>query len=294
MNVPNRGLAFYQGNTLQRILIALATLVVVAGFIGIIIAELKQYRWWISIKSKNEALFSSNSVHFCWFLSFCNLPEYCIGFVSCSFPRIQRTCYITNHFKVIWINPCLVLPDSIGRFLLNLVSNLKIQGIGMDFYLLCGFLSCWLSLLLFIFYPSNSLRRLLGILRMRNLEDFFFLPAFIFLLWGLLHQFFKEKTWFPKVNNFFLLAAIGIVTYTIYRHTAQWMAWTNTPSKAYWHELAEAFLQGRLFLVSPETLHDLTFFNGIGTFLIRHCLLSSSCQSSPSLGLQRRIRYFSR
>lgn len=254
------GLLF--GYSLQRILIALATLVVVAGFIGIIIAEYKQFRGWISIKSKIQALFSSQwrafllvSFFFAIFLSIASVLFLALSPASKELVIFQ-TILKSLGLTLVWF--ALILLGVFYLIWLNFKNSEQWN----------GFLSpLRLSILLVIssviyFITVKFFAQVTWDLRMRNLEDFFFLPAFIFLLWSLLHQFYKEKTWFRKANQFFLLAAIGIVTYTIYRHTAQWMAWTNTPSKAYWHELAEAFLQGRLYLVSPETLHDLTFFNG--------------------------------
>lgn len=99
-------------------------------------------------------------------------------------------------------------------------------------------------------------------IRMRRLEEYIFLPAVIFLVWGFLNHRYREKVWFFAAQRILLLIGIGVVTYTIYRHTAQWMEWQHTPSKAYWHELADAFLHGQLFLTNPADTHDLTFYNG--------------------------------
>jgi len=99
-------------------------------------------------------------------------------------------------------------------------------------------------------------------IRMRRLEEYIFLPAVIFLIWGFLQHAYRERAWFPAAQRVLLLIGIGVVTYAIYRHTAQWMEWQHTPSKAYWHELADAFLRGRLYLTNPTDTHDLTFYNG--------------------------------
>lgn len=99
-------------------------------------------------------------------------------------------------------------------------------------------------------------------LRMRDLNEYiFWLPAML-LVWAACHHFFHEKAWFPRINRFFLLLSIFLVTFTVYRHSGQWMGWANTPSKATWHYLADAFLHGHLYLINPESTHDLTFFNG--------------------------------
>ena len=53
-----------------------------------------------------------------------------------------------------------------------------------------------------------------------------------------------------------------ILGFCTVRLTGLWMGRGLTPPKAYWNELAEAFLNGKLYLESPSGTHDLTFFNG--------------------------------
>ncbi len=53
-----------------------------------------------------------------------------------------------------------------------------------------------------------------------------------------------------------------VLGFTVTRLTGMWMGRVNTPSKAYWNELAEAFLAGRMDLASPSGFHDLTQYNG--------------------------------
>jgi hypothetical protein len=98
--------------------------------------------------------------------------------------------------------------------------------------------------------------------RFRSLDQVVCLPALVFLLWGGLHQAFRARAWYAALSSWLLLLAIASLTYTIYRHTAQWMAWENTPSQAYWNLLADAFLHGRLYLINPEATHDLTLYAG--------------------------------
>ena len=95
----------------------------------------------------------------------------------------------------------------------------------------------------------------------RGMEDYIFFPAVVFLVWALLYQYCRAQSWYARISSFFLSLAIFAVTYTLYRQTAQWVNWYNTPSKTYWHELADAFNQGRLYLLNPASNHDLTFFN---------------------------------
>jgi hypothetical protein len=99
-------------------------------------------------------------------------------------------------------------------------------------------------------------------IRFRGIEDFIFLPAITFLVWAWIHQKYHSAQWYPRISNIFLSISIGIVVITVYRLTSHWVDWRFTPSKAYWHELADAFLHGRLYLVNPETTHDLTLFKG--------------------------------
>lgn len=53
-----------------------------------------------------------------------------------------------------------------------------------------------------------------------------------------------------------------ILGYCVTRSTGMWMGRGETPPKAYWNELAEAFLQGRLYLEHPSGTHDLTLYEG--------------------------------
>ncbi len=99
-------------------------------------------------------------------------------------------------------------------------------------------------------------------LRMRRLEEFIYLPVLVTLAWGLLQRYAGSRGWYPRASRLFLLLLIGVSVYTFYRHSAQWMGWIFTPSKAYWHDLADAFLHGRLYLIDPESTHDLTLFDG--------------------------------
>ena len=51
------------------------------------------------------------------------------------------------------------------------------------------------------------------------------------------------------------------VTYFVYVSTAESVNYMHTPSKAYFNDLADAFLKGRLYLESPDSTMDLTLFN---------------------------------
>jgi hypothetical protein len=88
------------------------------------------------------------------------------------------------------------------------------------------------------------------------------IPAGIALIWAILSGKIKDRTHAEKLDTFFLCLLIGSVTYTIYRVTGYFMNRVDTPSKAYWHLLADAFNHGHLDLTAPPTTHDLTLYNG--------------------------------
>lgn len=77
-------------------------------------------------------------------------------------------------------------------------------------------------------------------------------------LWTLLLQSETERRWKTVGGVLFFL----ILGYCVTRSTGMWMGRGGTPPKAYWNELAEAFLQGRLYLEHPSGTHDLTLYDG--------------------------------
>ncbi len=87
-------------------------------------------------------------------------------------------------------------------------------------------------------------------------------PAAIALIWVILSGKIKDRTHAEKLDTIFLCLLIGSVTYTIYRVTGYFMNRVDTPSKAYWHLLADAFNHGHLNLIAPPTTHDLTLYQG--------------------------------
>lgn len=79
-----------------------------------------------------------------------------------------------------------------------------------------------------------------------------------------------------------------VLGYSVTRSTGMWMGRGNTPPKAYWNELSEAFLQGRLYLEHPSGTHDLTLYDGKwyvpnpplpGILLMPFVLIGGSAQS---------------
>lgn len=91
-----------------------------------------------------------------------------------------------------------------------------------------------------------------------------FLPAPIFAgLLALAHAFKKKRNLVPNwIDSILTDAFIFALTFAFFRLTAYWVMRTDTPAKAYWGELADAFLKGRLYLENPPTNHDLTLFQG--------------------------------
>lgn len=91
-----------------------------------------------------------------------------------------------------------------------------------------------------------------------------FLPAPMFAgLLALTHVFRGKGNRVPDwLVSFLTDAFIFALTFASFRLTAYWVIRTDTPAKAYWGELADAFLKGRLYLENPLTNHDLTLFQG--------------------------------
>lgn len=55
----------------------------------------------------------------------------------------------------------------------------------------------------------------------------------------------------------------AILAFCVIRGTECWVGRVYTPSKAYWHLLAESMLDGKLYLPDPAETHDLTLYNGL-------------------------------
>jgi hypothetical protein len=81
-----------------------------------------------------------------------------------------------------------------------------------------------------------------------------------FVVWFALNQ--KNADWTTRQTKFFISVSLWLVTFLIAAQVAQWMDSLNTPILNYWNFLADAFLHGRLFLVDPPAIGDMTFYNG--------------------------------
>ena len=98
--------------------------------------------------------------------------------------------------------------------------------------------------------------------RMNGLAAMVMIPSVISLIWAGIYRSYERKKWAGILNAGVLCLLIGTLVFFLYRSTGLWMGRWNTPSKAYWDLLAEAFLNGKLYLSNPPTTHDLTMFNG--------------------------------
>ena len=82
------------------------------------------------------------------------------------------------------------------------------------------------------------------------------------MAWGLADHWFKDRPGYARVGQALTLVTLWAGAFVFYLVTAHLVNWTNTPSKAYWNLLADAFNHGRLYLVNPPTTHDLTLYQG--------------------------------
>ncbi len=125
------------------------------------------------------------------------------------------------------------------------------------------FLACLFATAVMVYYVSVKFYVTVTFsLFMRGTEQYLFVLPVFFLLWGVLHQFFRESSWYPKVNQILLAVGVFLFAYVVYRQTTQWIDNRFTPNKAYFHLLADSFLNGRLYLPNPPYTHDLTNFEG--------------------------------
>ena len=80
--------------------------------------------------------------------------------------------------------------------------------------------------------------------------------------WGYLGSKYRETLKWENIKPIQRFIMIFVIAFLFYQLTAILIGNVNTPSKAYFDELARAFLQGKLYLENPTSTHDLTFFNG--------------------------------
>ncbi len=103
----------------------------------------------------------------------------------------------------------------------------------------------------------RQVNRLFAMASLAELGGMILLPCVVALVWTV-----RYRKWAPRVNEALLCLLIGTLTFMVYRSTALWVNHWETDRFTYWHQLADAFLHGKLYLTDPDTLHDLTLYNG--------------------------------
>lgn len=71
-----------------------------------------------------------------------------------------------------------------------------------------------------------------------------------------------QKSWAKPAAEIASTLLVFTAAYFIYISTAESVNYMHTPAKAYFNDLADAFLKGRLYLEAPDSTMDLTFYNG--------------------------------
>lgn len=90
----------------------------------------------------------------------------------------------------------------------------------------------------------------------------FVISLLLFLVLAVLQVKYRHTAWFHTTVFYLGSVLVFFVFYFLYISTAEYVNYIHTPAKAYFPELAEAFLGGRLYLESPSATMDLTFHNG--------------------------------
>lgn len=260
LHVPSEeGSSFLWGYSLYRLAIAAGMGIAVIWFAFLAIIDFIHPQWW---QEKKQKFLSSQSR---LFISMAILAPIFLGIAVI----LILTCWQTK----------LELP-----FLSVISSRLIFPFLWIEFAILGSGLylglNCNLKELRKIFFSPLRLSILFFLLtviytvilkvcmaalqdtRMIHVEYYVFLPAIVFLVWSALHEWACEKKWYSWGAQLFAVLALGVVIFAIYCHTAQWMDWQVTPISVYWNDLAEAILQGRLYIINPSVTHDLTLYQG--------------------------------
>lgn len=97
-------------------------------------------------------------------------------------------------------------------------------------------------------------------IKMRGLLLILSMPVVSGFMWAVLPKMFNKVQ--RRLSFWLSCLFIGTVTFAFYRSLGFIMGRFDTPSKAYWDVLADAFNHGRPYLLNPPVTHDLTFYNG--------------------------------
>jgi len=101
-----------------------------------------------------------------------------------------------------------------------------------------------------------------------DLEQFAFLPWFalavVLALGGQIALALRGRAGEARREAALALNALLVfcVVFILYRLTSLYVGQPNTPAKSYFDALADAWLQGRLYLHNPSSTHDLTLYRG--------------------------------
>jgi len=250
------------GFSLTRLVIAALILLAVGGLAFLSGVILKQPEWWRKFTQKQASRLRSRnwifSISLILFTAFFVIAALIILAVSPASLELTLLKTFVNSlgFTLAWLE--------IGILFLGLLLYLNTKHLvnWKTLFTPIRLATCLFILTVVYTVTVKVFMKLTWDIRMRHLEEFIFLPVLVFMIWALLYKSFSGRKWYAAASQALLLIAIGVTSYVIYRHSAQWMEWIHSPNKAYWPELAEAFLQGRLYLVNPSTQHDLTLYFG--------------------------------
>jgi hypothetical protein len=82
------------------------------------------------------------------------------------------------------------------------------------------------------------------------------------LAWLQAHPQARAQPWAASLRSYLIAAAIFCLVFITYRLSAILVGNIVTPAKAYFDELADAWLHGHLYLAHPSDTHDLTLYQG--------------------------------
>lgn len=119
----------------------------------------------------------------------------------------------------------------------------------------------WIFLLAYIFVVAYY-RESAYLLTLKRFETPLLLWGGFVSLWALLVSGTFRK---QNLSRLLLLLGIFFTALIIYLHVASWIGWIHKGRYEYWNVLAGQFIEGRLYVPTPEKenlTHDLTFHDG--------------------------------
>jgi len=72
----------------------------------------------------------------------------------------------------------------------------------------------------------------------------------------------RERESLLRLDYTLLAVGIFLLIFVSYEHIAAWIGWVDKSRYSYWNWLAQAFLEGKLYLQDPPQTHDLTLYHG--------------------------------